>query len=366
MEVFMELSVDIKKKLPGFSLDINLKAGKEVLGLLGASGSGKSMTLRCIAGIETPDTGRIVLNGRVLFDSEKGINLPSRKRKVGLLFQNYAMFPHMTVEENIRFGLSDLKLQEQKKKVEQMIALMQLNGLEKRYPAQLSGGQKQRAALARTLAVEPEALLLDEPFSALDDYLRNQMVKSLIETLSDYRGVTLFVTHNMEEAYRICSDLVILSNGNASESGDKNSVFKAPQTLAAAQLTGCKNISTAVKISDHILEAMQWGCKLKFNSELPDITHVGIRAHHISISDETAEENVFPCWPSYISETPFRIMVYLMIGKKPSGAKEYQIQWEISRENWDEMKNKPVPWKLCLKPENLILINENYKKGAFE
>lgn len=358
----MELIVDIKKKLPGFTMNINFEAGTEVMGLLGASGSGKSMTLRCIAGIETPDTGRIILNGRILYDSEKGINLPSRKRKVGLLFQNYAMFPHMTVEENIQFGLGDLKLHEQKKKVGQMIALMQLEGLKKRYPNQLSGGEKQRAALARTLAVEPEVLLLDEPFSSLDEHLRNQMVKSLIETLSDYSGVTLFVTHNMEEAYRICSNLVILSKGNSAPSGDKDSVFRAPQTLAAAQLTGCKNISLANKISDNILEATQWGCKLKISSEMPDITHVGIRAHHISLSDKITEENVFPCWPSYISEAPFRIMVYLMIGKKPLGAKEYHIQWEISREKWDELKNIPVPWNICLKPESLILINENNKR----
>jgi len=355
----MELIVDIKKKLPGFSLDINFEAGKEAMGLLGASGSGKSMTLRCIAGIETPDTGRIVLNGRILYNSEKGINLPSRKRKIGLLFQNYALFPHMTVEENIRFGLGDLELQEQKKKVGQMIALMQLEGLEKRYPAQLSGGEKQRVALARTLVVEPEALLLNEPFSALDEHLRNRMVKLLIETLSDYNGVTLFVTHNMEEAYRICSDIVVLSKGNIAVSGDKDSVFRAPQTLAAAQLTGCKNISPAKIISDKILEATEWGCKLNFNREVAEITHVGIRAHHIALSDENAKENGFPCWPSYTSETPFRMTVYLMIGKKPLGAREYHIQWEVSREKWDELKNKPLPWSICLKPERLILINEN-------
>ncbi len=358
----MELIVDIKKKLPGFSLNISFEAGKDVMGLLGASGSGKSMTLRCIAGIETPDSGKIVLNDRVLYDSEKGINLPSRKRKVGLLFQNYALFPHMTVEDNIRFGLCDLELQDQKKKVNQIIALMQLEGLEKRRPSQLSGGQKQRAAIARTLAVEPEVLLLDEPFSAMDEHLRNQLVKSLIDTLSDYSGVTLFVTHNMEEAYRICSDLVILSKGNASASDKKDNVFRAPQTLAAAQLTGCKNISAAIKISDKILEATTWGCKLRFNSEMTAITHVGIRAHAITRTDDNDEENVVPCWPSYISESPFRMMVYLMIGRKPLGAKEYHIQWDISKEQWSELKDKPVPWNICLKPESLILINEINKE----
>lgn len=191
----MALYVDIKKKLPGFCLDVNFEAGTNTVGLLGASGSGKSMTLRCIAGIETPDSGIIELNGHILFDSAKGINLPIRKRRVGFLFQNYALFPNMTVEENIRFGLGSLSVSEQLKKVREMISVMHMEGLEKRYPSQLSGGQQQRAALARALVIDPEVLLLDEPLSALDEHLRDNMLKQMIETLSGYRGVTLFVTH---------------------------------------------------------------------------------------------------------------------------------------------------------------------------
>lgn len=354
----MKLYVNIKKKLSGFYLDVSFEAGTDTVGLLGASGSGKSMTLRCIAGLETPDSGRIVLNDRVLYDSEKGINLPSRKRKIGFLFQNYALFPNMTVEENIRFGLVNLKPVEILHKVGGMISMMHLEGLEKRYPGQLSGGQQQRVALARALVVEPEAFLLDEPLSALDDHLRDHMVKQLIDSLAEYKGVALFVTHNMEEAYRVCKNLVILSDGKKTASGSMEDIFKAPPTLAAVRLTGCKNISGARKLAADVVEALEWGCSLKVNSEMQVMSHVGIRAHHITLAGEADEKNVFPCWPSYTSETPFRMTVYLLIGKPPHGTNDYHIQWEITKEKWFEIKDRPLPWNICLKPERLILVNE--------
>lgn len=222
----MELDVNIKKKLQGFKLEVSFKTENGIVGLLGASGSGKSMTLRCIAGLEEPDSGYIELNGRILYDSEKGINLPSRKRKIGFLFQNYALFPHMTVEENIMFGLGKLSHARQSEKVDRIISMMHLTGLEKRYPNQLSGGQQQRVALARALVVEPEALFLDEPFSALDEHLRCHMVNQMTDSLSEYKGVTLFVTHNMEEAYHVCSDLIILSGGEKGSIRQQGKAFQ--------------------------------------------------------------------------------------------------------------------------------------------
>ena len=178
----MSLQAAIKKRFSGFSLDVSLNTDGGVMGILGASGSGKSMTLKCIAGIETPDEGRIVLNGRVLFDSEKHINLPPQKRKVGYLFQNYALFPNMTVETNIAAGLSGSK-EEKQEAVARMIRLFKLEGLEKRYPSQLSGGQQQRVALARILVYEPDVIMLDEPFSALDYYLKEQLQFQVREVL---------------------------------------------------------------------------------------------------------------------------------------------------------------------------------------
>ena len=163
----MSLSVDIEKKLGAFHLRSQFEAPDETMALLGASGCGKSMTLKCIAGIVTPDRGRIVLGGRVLFDSEKKINLPPQQRRVGYLFQQYALFPNMSVEQNILCGIRSGDKAEKRRVLAEKIRMFRLEGLEKKHPAQLSGGQQQRVALARILCSEPEAILLDEPFSAI-------------------------------------------------------------------------------------------------------------------------------------------------------------------------------------------------------
>lgn len=352
----MELYVDIKKRLRNFELNVKFNASKDILGILGASGSGKSMAIRCIAGLETPDSGKIVLNDRVLYDSQKKVDLLSRKRRTGFLFQNYALFPHLNIEQNIEFALGHLSVLERSKIVAEKIDMMRLKGFEKRYPNQLSGGQQQRVALARVLAVDPEVLLLDEPFSALDDHLRSQMVKQLIESLSEYNGVTLFVTHNMEEAYRICKDIMFLSDGKKEAYGEKAEIFLRPPTLYTAQLTGCKNISRARRLGTNIIEAEEWGCKLETNEDVHNISHVGIRAHYITMADEKMDKNIFSCLPVYTSETPFRMTVYLSIEKPALGMKDYHVQWEISKEKWEEVKNKPLPWKMQLKPDKLILM----------
>ncbi|SDG27849.1 sulfate/molybdate ABC transporter ATP-binding protein [Desulfosporosinus hippei] len=352
----MELLVDIQKKLLGFELDVSFEADKNILGLLGASGSGKSMTLRCIAGIDTPDQGRIVLNGRTLFDSKKGINLPCRKRKLSYLFQNYALFPNMTVEENIGFGIGDKNRKDRLAIISEKVKLIQLEGLEKRYPNQLSGGQQQRVALARALAVEPEALLLDEPFSALDDYLRGQMVKHLTENLSDYQGVTLFVTHNMDEVYRICHKLVVLSTGKIEAKGRKEDVFKSPPTLIAAQLTGCKNLSQAKYISPFELEALEWGVRLKTGCKISNqIKNVGVHAHLLEVARDEKEDNVFKCWPKSTSETPSRTIVYLLTKSDKQEQDHYTLQWEITKQTWLKLKNKPQPWYLKINLNDLII-----------
>lgn len=357
----MELLVDIRKRLPGFTLDVNFETGMDILGLLGASGSGKSMTLRCIAGIDTPDSGKIVLNGRTLFDSKKGINLPCRKRKLGYLFQNYALFPNMTVEENIGFGLGDKKRADRIAIVEEKVRMIKLDGLEKRYPNQLSGGQQQRVALARALAIEPEALLLDEPFSALDDYLRSHMVKQLTETLSEYPGVTLFVTHNMDEVYRICNQLVVLSLGKIEAKGGKEELFRSPPSLVSAQLTGCKNFSLAKYISPFELEALDWGISLRTRHEISrQIKNVGIHAHAIEVAPEAESDqnndNVYKCWLNFTSESPSRMTVYLSLKNDTLERSKYHIQWEISKQMWSQLKDKPQPWNLRFSSDDLIII----------
>ena len=197
------LEVQIYKKLAEFDLDVSFQVNDNILGLMGASGSGKSMTLKCIAGIETPDQGRIVLNDRVLFDSEKKINVPIQKRNVGYMFQSYALFPNMDVYENISVGLRARKVKDVDIVVRKVMKQFQISELTSRYPKQLSGGQRQRVALARLMAYEPDVLLLDEPFSALDEDLK----KDLLQELKSERQISkpvIFVSHDKEEVNYLC------------------------------------------------------------------------------------------------------------------------------------------------------------------
>lgn len=197
------LEVQIYKKLAEFDLDASFQVDDNILGLMGASGSGKSMTLKCIAGIETPDQGRIVLNGRVLFDSEKKINVPIQKRNVGYMFQSYALFPNMNVYENISVGLRARKVKDVDIVVQKVMQQFRIFELASRYPKQLSGGQRQRVALARLMAYEPDVLLLDEPFSALDEDLKKDLLQKLKSELQISKPV-IFVSHDKEEVNKLC------------------------------------------------------------------------------------------------------------------------------------------------------------------
>lgn len=360
-EIIMGLEVNITKKLAGFQLRVDFKADNDILGFLGASGSGKSMTLRCIAGIETPDKGKIVLNGRVLFDFENKINIPIRERKVGFLFQNYALFPNMTVEQNIGFGLvKNISKAERAHKIKKKISDLQLVGMEKRYPYQLSGGQQQRVALARALVVDPEILLLDEPLSALDEHLKNSMIVQLRDDLKSFMGTSIYVTHNMEEAYQLCNNIIIIKEGKIDTIGQKDDIFNNPPTLCAAELTGCKNISPARKIGNNIIEVIGWGCKITFNYEIENsIRYVGIRAHYLEICEDDEDINTFNCWVVFTSETLFRTKVYLKFSKPIADEKHYHIMWDISKEEWDLVKAKPLPLKIRINPEKIIQIKSN-------
>jgi molybdate transport system permease protein len=353
------LFVNLKKQLPGFTLDAQLEANGQPLGLLGTSGSGKSMTLRCIAGLDSPNQGRIVLNGRVLFDSQRRINIPSRQRRIGFVFQNYALFPHLTIVQNIGFGLQDLPKLERRQRISKYMEMMQLQGLENRYPEQISGGQQQRVALARALAIHPEALLLDEPLSALDTYLRSRIERLLSETLSTYEGVTLFVTHKLEEAYRICHNLLILSQGKIIADDTKETIFERPPSFEVAQVTECKNFSTARMIEPQKIKALDWGCTLQVVEPIPDgLTYVGIRAHHFTFPQHPDGENTFPCWLVMTSETQHRTTLYIRLHQPPSHSQDYHLQVEVYKEKWANLKDRPFPWYVRLDPLRLILMKQ--------
>jgi molybdate ABC transporter permease protein len=359
------LQANIRKQLQRFTLDVSFEANGYPLGFLGPSGSGKSMTLRCIAGLATPPEGRIVLNGRTLFDSQARINLPTHLRRIGFVFQNYALFPHMTVAQNIAFGLRYKQLNgvflskiKRNQCVAEKIALAHLHGMENYYPHQLSGGQQQRVALARALAIEPEALLLDEPFSALDTYLRSKIGKQLVEVLSTYQGVTLFVTHDLEEAYRVCQRLLVVSEGKTIACAPRVDIFERPETLTTAKLTGCKNFSRIQIISPQEVRALNWDCTLSVIEPFLDLhSHVGIRAHHLVFTKDRDKQNTFPAWLSQISEAPHQVTLFLKLNSPTSDSSDYDLQAEVSREKWALIKDKNFPWYVHLDPLRLLSLS---------
>ena len=302
----MSLFVDVEKRMGAFHLAVRFETGNGVLSLLGASGCGKSMTLKCIAGIERPDRGRIVLNGRTLYDSEQHIDLPPQARRVGYLFQQYALFPNMTVRQNIRCGGRETAGADAV--VNGIIRTMHLEGLEKLRPRQLSGGQQQRVALARILVNKPEVLLLDEPFSALDSHLRLQLEQEVREIIRDFGKSVLFVSHDREEVFRLTQSIAIMRDGHIETMDEKNAVFADPKTVNGATLTGCRNISRIRMLGETSVLALDWGAKLELGRPVGDAQFVGIRGHDIQPGDG---ENPIRCRVTEAVENPFSVTLLL-------------------------------------------------------
>ena len=325
----MSLYVDIKKDLGGFRLSVKFEAKDGVMGILGPSGCGKSMTLRCIAGVERPDEGRIVLDGVTLFDSEQRINLKPQQRRVGYLFQNYALFPNMTVRQNILCGA---KWEKDKAKREELLAryieLMQLSGLEGHYPAQLSGGQQQRVALARILVNQPKLLMLDEPFSALDTHLREKLLVEMKGILERFGGVSIAVTHSRDEAYDLCDTIALMEDGRIHTLKPTKELFADPGTKAGASMTGCKNFSRARKIGEYEVEALDWG--VGFTTAKPvrdDVAYIGIRAHYFS---PNTKQNSHPVKLLGKIEEPFEDIIRFRYAAQPEGSPD--LWWRLPKQ----------------------------------
>ena len=345
----MSLSVHVKKKMGDFLLDIDLEHPDGVTGLLGASGCGKSMTLKCIAGIERPDEGRIVLNGRVLFDSEKKINLKPQEREVGYLFQNYALFPNMTVEKNILCGLCREKEKAKRRdRLEEVLAVMGLADLRKRYPYQLSGGQQQRTALARRLVSDPKLLLLDEPFSALDAYLREQLQTQVRLILERFGKDVLMVSHSRDEVYYLCNRTAIMSQGRVLNIGSTKEIFADPGSRTAAVLTGCKNIASAKKTGPYEIYVPEWGIHLVTKMPVGDsVCAVGLRAHYFH---PKAKENVFPV--EYVAERaePFETRILFRYVSQKAGTPD--IWWRVPKDRSPQELVK----QLGISSQNVLLL----------
>ena len=323
----MKLVVNIEKRLRDFTLAANFTLTDTTLALLGASGSGKSMTLKCIAGLERPDRGQIVLNERTLFDSEKGINLPPQARSVGYLFQNYALFPNMTVRENIIFALDGTR-EEKERIFKENVARFSLEGLENAYPAGLSGGQQQRVAFARILARGADILLLDEPLSALDTHLKWQIEIALREILAMQDISAILVTHDRDEAFRIAQEIATVDRGQLTPPTDKHELFRNPRTCAATTLTGCKNISAAHRVDETHVTATDWGITLRVADAATDVRHIAVRAHYLVL----ATENDVDALPARIAEVIESTFTYIVMLRFADGA--MPIRWEIDKATW--------------------------------
>ena len=348
----MSLSVEFEKRLGSFHLRVQFQAEDEITALLGASGCGKSMTLKCIAGIVPPDRGRIVLNGRVLFDSEAGIDLPPQQRRVGYLFQNYALFPTMTVEKNILCGIRSGSKGEKAAALTAALHRFRLEGLEKRYPAQLSGGQQQRVALARILCTRPEAILLDEPFSALDSFLKWKLELELSDLLADFHGPILWVSHDRGEVFRNCKKVCVMEQGQSQGMFTLRQLFHEPETEAAARLSGCKNIVEAVPAGSAVT-LPAWGLTLSCGKPVPaDVRWAGIRAHHVTAAPERTE-GAFLCAVERVIQDVFTTIVLLRPEGAASGAP--LLRMELEREDAPTVLDNQLVW-ISVQPRDILLL----------
>lgn len=325
----MSLLLDIKKAYPGFTLDVSLEAGEERVALLGASGCGKSCTLRCIAGVETPDEGRIEVNGVVFFDSEAGIDLTPQQRKTALLFQSYQLFPNLTAAENVCAGMDRAPAAESLALARRYLAIFGMEAYADRYPARLSGGQQQRVALARMIAARPGIYMFDEPFSALDSYLKSALEQNMLDLFDVLSTTVLYVSHDIDEACRLCERIAVMHDGRIVETGTASEVMREPRTLAALRLTGCKNTTPARKAGETKVEALDWGMVFDVGRPVPDdVAYLGVRASYFHLDNRPEPgRNTYDLRVSRVSDSRFERLVLL---DPPRPDAPSRLQWKIN------------------------------------
>lgn len=362
----MSLYVDIEKRYGDFLLRVKFETEREVFAILGASGCGKSLTLKCIAGIEKPDRGIIRLDDNIFFDSERRINIPARRRNVGYLFQDFALFPNMTVFQNIMCGAKN------QEKARDFVKRFYLDGKENLYPSQLSGGQKQRTAIARMLSAKPDIIMLDEPFSALDNYLKTQLEREVMNVLDSFDKTVLFVSHDRNEVYRLTDTIAVMDEGKVVDIQPKKELFQSPKTLAATLLTGCKNVTRLEVGQSGVITALDWGLCLQGAPEMetsgieasevetPEIEarktrrsaagnrwrYAAFRAHYFEVVSGMEDANVLECEILRVIEDTFSVIV-LFRNKGCTEEGDYAIlTYELPKEAWEQIKGGRIFLKI--------------------
>ena len=338
------------KNIGDFRLDAQTEAGEEPLALLGASGSGKSAVLRCIAGLSDPDEGRVMLDGEPLFDSSRHINVPPQRRRIGLLVPGYALFPHWSVQKNVAAAVPSRA--DRAHVTEEMLRRFRLTEAANRKPGQLSEPERQRVALARLAASRPAAILLDEPLSGLDGFLKAEMEQELSAFLSSFDGPVVWASYDLGEAYRNCPYVCVMENGLSQETVSAERLLNRPGTEGAARLSGCQNIVDAIPRHNAIF-LPEWGVTLRPSYPIPPLLRrVGIRAQHVRIS-EPALVNAFAVTVVRVIEDVSSTIVLL----RPNGASEYAplLRMELDRNAWrtsPDQKNLTV----SVSPQDLLLL----------
>jgi len=328
-------SLTIQKQLGPFSLDVSFEQPGGVTALIGASGSGKSTLLRCIAGIMKPDRGRIALGDRVLFDSERKVNLRPQRRAAGFLFQDYALFPNMTAFENVMIGASKKPRPVRKAEADRWIGAFHLDRVRDLKPDKLSGGEKQRCALARILAGDPEILLLDEPFSALDSHLRWELELEMDRLFRSITVPVIYVSHNRDEVYRLCDNVVVMSQGKAEVSGGKWEIYHNPRTVSAARLTGCGNISPVTKEGSRAWSPL-WGIPFDVEPDR-DFSAVGVHADHMIPLSDAGSRAVSASFEYEIVRELEDIQASVLM-VRPRGSDASPLRWEMRRPEREKLK----------------------------
>lgn len=303
----MSLSARLELTRDDFTLDIALDvAAGETMGLLGPNGSGKSTTLRCLAGLEAPRAGRIDISGVTVEDTARGIDLPPERRSVGFVFQDYLLFPHMTVLDNVAFGLRARgeARQAADTRARQWLDRLEIGDLAPRKPGQLSGGQAQRVALARALVIEPDLLLLDEPLAALDAGTRASVRSLLRRHLADFRGAVVLVTHDPMDAMVLADRVVVLEDGRAVQEGTPGDVARRPESAYVAQLVGVNMLRGQ---ADAGVVTLDDGGEIRIaDQSIEDAVIVALRPEAISVHLQHPEGSARNVWQSRVSSLEAR------------------------------------------------------------
>ena len=351
----MKIKVDISSKLDKFQASFSFESDKKHIGVLGESGAGKSLLLKFLGGIYNPDQGEIWLDDKCLYSTEKKINVRPQNRNIAYMFQNYALFPTMSVRDNIEIVVKGSK-EEKKSKADRLLAKFHIEELAHRKPGELSGGQQQRVALARVLAYEPAVILLDEPFSALDQGLKEILQLELEDMLKDFTGNVIMVSHSMDELYKFSDQLIVVSQGQIVEMGEKEELFYNPKTVKAAKLLGVNNILTTKSLENNLVEIEQWNVSIDLKAkDLRNVNCIGIRDDgFIPVWDQLDDENLIDIDVVNTYETMNQVKVFF----KVHGSSETRIKntFILDRKTYE---SRGLPKKLAIDLKKLIYFEKN-------